>query len=88
MSENRLPDYLDHILQAATDACAFKAGSAMTSRCAVLGLPESLMSAARRSSPGRSRTQAATPNWSTPFTTPRPRATATASVRRARLSGR
>lgn len=26
MSENRLPDYLDHILQAATDACAFVEG--------------------------------------------------------------
>ena len=28
MSENRLPDYLDHMLQAATDACAFVEGLA------------------------------------------------------------
>lgn len=28
MSENRLPDYLDHILQAATDACHFVEGLA------------------------------------------------------------
>ena len=26
MSENRLPDYLDHIKQAATDACSFVEG--------------------------------------------------------------
>ncbi|PIQ11990.1 MAG: hypothetical protein CO125_03645 [Hydrogenophilales bacterium CG_4_9_14_3_um_filter_59_35] len=26
MSENRLPDYLDHVQQAATDACAFVEG--------------------------------------------------------------
>ena len=26
MSENRLPDYLDHIQQAATDACGFVEG--------------------------------------------------------------
>lgn len=26
MSENRLPDYLDHIQQAATDACSFMEG--------------------------------------------------------------
>ena len=26
MNENRLPDYLDHMQQAATDACAFVAG--------------------------------------------------------------
>ena len=26
MNENRLPDYLDHMLQAATDACAFVEG--------------------------------------------------------------
>jgi uncharacterized protein with HEPN domain len=26
MSENRLPDYLDHMLQAATDACGFVEG--------------------------------------------------------------
>jgi hypothetical protein len=25
MSENRLPDYLDHMQQAATDACSFVA---------------------------------------------------------------
>lgn len=28
MSENRLPDYLDHIQQAATDACSFVEGLA------------------------------------------------------------
>ncbi|MEF8717134.1 MAG: DUF86 domain-containing protein [Candidatus Accumulibacter necessarius] len=28
MSENRLPDYLDHIQQAATDACSFVEGMA------------------------------------------------------------
>jgi uncharacterized protein with HEPN domain len=28
MSENRLPDYLDHIQQAATDACSFVDGMA------------------------------------------------------------
>ena len=27
MSENRLTDYLDHMLQAATDACSFVEGS-------------------------------------------------------------
>lgn len=26
MTENRLPDYLDHIKQAATDACSFVEG--------------------------------------------------------------
>lgn len=26
MNENRLPDYLDHLQQAATDACAFVEG--------------------------------------------------------------
>jgi hypothetical protein len=26
MSENRLPDYLDHMQQAATDACGFVEG--------------------------------------------------------------
>ena len=26
MSENRLPDYLDHMQQAATDACCFVEG--------------------------------------------------------------
>jgi uncharacterized protein with HEPN domain len=26
MSENRLPDYLDHMLQATTDACSFVEG--------------------------------------------------------------
>jgi len=30
MSENRLPDYLDHMQQAATDACAFVDGMAKT----------------------------------------------------------
>jgi uncharacterized protein with HEPN domain len=28
MSENRLPDYIDHIQQAATDACSFVEGLA------------------------------------------------------------
>ena len=28
MSKNRLPDYLDHIQQAATDACSFVEGMA------------------------------------------------------------
>jgi uncharacterized protein with HEPN domain len=28
MNENRLPDYLDHIQQAATDACGFAEGLA------------------------------------------------------------
>jgi uncharacterized protein with HEPN domain len=28
MSENRLPDYLDHIQQAAADACSFVEGMA------------------------------------------------------------
>ncbi len=27
MSENRLPDYLDHMQQAAADACSFVEGS-------------------------------------------------------------
>jgi uncharacterized protein with HEPN domain len=30
MSENRLPDYLAHMHQAATDACAFVAGLGKT----------------------------------------------------------
>ncbi|MGF6289340.1 hypothetical protein [Paraburkholderia youngii] len=28
MNENRLPDYLDHMQQAATDACSFVKGQA------------------------------------------------------------
>ncbi len=28
MNENRLPDYLDHMQQAATDACSFVQGQA------------------------------------------------------------
>ena len=30
MNENRLPDYLEHMQQAATDACAFVAGLSKT----------------------------------------------------------